>query len=78
VVSDSSFLQPFTLKDHDYFTRRQKKLGAMDPNGKLLFEEFVKQVDEEIQDAFALHESNLNARFSDLNPFPDHLLSLVT
>jgi hypothetical protein len=48
VISDSSFLRPFALEDHDYFTRCQKKLGAMDPNVKLLFHEFVKQVCEEI------------------------------
>jgi hypothetical protein len=45
------------LEKHDYFTRRQKKLSAMDPNVKMMFEKFMKQVCEEIRDDFVMHKS---------------------
>jgi hypothetical protein len=39
------------LEDHDHYTRRQKRLGAMDPNMKLLIENLLKQVRDEIKEA---------------------------
>jgi hypothetical protein len=45
------------LEEHDHFTRRQKKLDAMELNNKLLIEELMKQICDEIKDGFTKHES---------------------
>jgi hypothetical protein len=37
----------------------------MDPNVKLMFEEFVKQVCDEIRDSFVAHESIVNNHLSE-------------
>jgi hypothetical protein len=56
---------PAAAEEHNHFIHRQKKLGAMDPNAKLVFEEFVKQFREEIHDSFTVHESIINNRLSE-------------
>ena len=33
-----------SLSSHEHYTRRQKKLGAMDPNQKLLLDEIDKRI----------------------------------
>jgi hypothetical protein len=38
------------LEDHDHYTGRQKRFDSMDPNLKLLFEDLLKQVREEIKE----------------------------
>jgi hypothetical protein len=40
---------PATTLEHDYYTRRQKFFGAMEPNMKMLIEEIMKQVCDEIK-----------------------------
>jgi hypothetical protein len=60
------------LDAHEHYTRLQKKFGAMEPNVKLLMEEMLKQVREEIQvmrvemkEGFVVHESFVNNRIAE-------------
>jgi hypothetical protein len=53
------------LEAHNHFTRHERKLGAMDPNIKLLIEELVKQMHEEIHEGFSAHDSIINMSFSE-------------
>jgi hypothetical protein len=60
----------------EYYTRRQKQFGAMEPNMKMLIKELMKEVHDEIQslrkemkDGFteiAVHEVTVNTRISKL------------
>jgi hypothetical protein len=60
------------LEDRDYYTRRQKRFGAMEPNLKVLLEDLMKQVRDEIKQSheeimafFDSHISTVNRRISD-------------
>jgi hypothetical protein len=60
------------LEDHDYYTRRQKRFGAMEPNLKLLLEDLMKQVrseikmsHEEIMTHFDAHDGSVDRRISE-------------
>jgi hypothetical protein len=49
-----------TLEDHEQFTHRQKQLGSMEPNTKLLFEDLMKQmlsIREEMKVGFTAQEA---------------------
>jgi hypothetical protein len=44
------FNDPATvLEEHDYYTRRWKKFGAVEPNLKMLLEDVLKRVHDDIQ-----------------------------
>jgi hypothetical protein len=45
-----------TLEEHDHFTRRQKKFGAMEPNMKLM-----------LRAGFAAQEASIAARFAEFS-----------
>jgi hypothetical protein len=63
VLSDSWSCDTFNLEDHAHYTHRQKLLGAMDPNIKLLAEDLMKQVRLEIKETI---DSMISGRLSEL------------
>jgi hypothetical protein len=48
-----------------YYTR-QKNVGAMKPNVKLMFDELSKQIRVEIKDGFTMHEVAFTKRFDEV------------
>jgi hypothetical protein len=67
------FSDPATgLENHDYHTRCQKRFGVMEPNLKMLLEDLMKQVRDEIKQSheeimarFDSHTSTVDRRISD-------------
>lgn len=61
---------------HQYYTRRQKSLGAMDPNFKAIFEDEMKmmcgEITKGISKSFSEHDIALNQRFVDLSAAEEH------
>jgi hypothetical protein len=69
------FIDPVTaLEDHDYYTRRQKKFVAMEPNLKLLLKDLMKQVYDEIKHS---HEE-IMAHFDSYSDHIDKCISDFT
>jgi hypothetical protein len=54
-----------TALDHEYYTCRQKKFGIMEPNMKLLIEDLMKRVQEEIKEGFINHTVAINKWFTE-------------
>ncbi|XP_008665848.3 uncharacterized protein [Zea mays] len=78
-IKDSArVLEPY----HQYYTRRQKNLGAMDPNFKPIFEEAMKmmrvEITKEISKCFADHDAVVNQRFADFAAAAEHNNARVT
>jgi hypothetical protein len=63
VVSHSRSCDTFDLEDHEHYTCRQKLLGAMDPNLRLLVEDLMKQVRVKIKETI---ESMISSQLSEL------------
>jgi hypothetical protein len=54
-----------TLEEHNHFTHCQKKFSAMEPNMKLMLEEFMKQMREDLRAGFAAQEATIASRFTE-------------
>jgi hypothetical protein len=60
------------LDDHEHYTRRQKKFGAMEPNLKILLEDLMQQVrddikksQEELLNCFGSYTNIIDTRISE-------------
>jgi hypothetical protein len=58
---------PTTLEEHDHFTRRQKKFGVMEPNMKLMLEDFMKQMREDLHAGFTAQDASIAAHFAEFS-----------
>jgi hypothetical protein len=54
------------LEEHKHYTCQQKSCGAMEPNTKMLNEELMKQIHEEIKYGLAAHTDLVNKHFTEL------------
>jgi hypothetical protein len=77
------------LDTHDHYTHRQKRFGDMEPNMKILIENLMKQVRDEIKQSwdditagFATHVNTVDKRFTelstDMKKRDDHISVLET
>jgi hypothetical protein len=77
------------LDTHDHYTHRQKRFGDMEPNMKILIENLMKQVRDEIKQSwdditagFAAHVNTVDKRFTelstDMKKRDDHISVLET